>query len=103
MDFQNWINEAKQKLLGENGETYAEALSILDWQIIDKNKEVALKEIKEAMNDERVATKLSEAIDEISEGKIAVFTKLKEEAKQAKNETAIKKWAFNKKSHFQTS
>ena len=46
------------------------------------------------MNDERVATKLSEAIDEISEGKIAVFTKLKEEAKQAKNETAIKKWEF---------
>ena len=83
VDFQNWINEAKEKLLGENGETYAEALSILDWEIIDKNKEVALKEIKEAMNDERIATKLSEAIDEISEGKIAVFTKLKEEAKQS--------------------
>ena len=94
VDFQNWINEAKQKLLGENGETYAEALSILDWEIIDKNKQVALKEIKEAMNDERIAAKLSEAIDEISEGKIAVFTKLKEEAKQAKNETAIKKWEF---------
>ena len=94
IDFQNWINEAKQKLLGVNGETYAEALSFLDWEIIDRDRQVALKEVKEALNDERVATRLSEAIDEISEGKIAVFTKLKEEAKQAKNETAIKKWEF---------
>ena len=94
LEFNNYLNEAKQRLIGKNGETYAEALSFLDWEIIDRNKEVALKEIKEAMNDERIATKLSEAIDEIAEGKIAVFGKMVEEAKQAQNETARQKWQF---------
>ena len=38
--------------------------------------------------------RLSDALDEIANGKIAVFGKVVEEAKQAKNETAIQKWQF---------
>ena len=38
--------------------------------------------------------RLSNALDEIANGKIAVFGKMVEEAKQAENKTAMEKWQF---------
>ena len=55
---------------------------------------ISQKEYQEAKNDKEIATRLSDALDEIANGKIAVFGKMVEEAKQAKNETAIQKWQF---------
>ena len=55
---------------------------------------ISKKEYQEAHNDKEVARRLSDALDEIANGKIAVFGKMVEEAKQAKNETAIQKWQF---------
>ena len=55
---------------------------------------ISQKEYQEAKNDKEVAIKLSDALDEIANGKIAVFGKMVEEAKQAKNETAIQNWKF---------
>ena len=55
---------------------------------------ISRKEYQEAKNDKEVAMKLADALDEIANGKIAVFGKMVEEAKQAKNETAIQKWQF---------
>ena len=52
---------------------------------------ISQKEYQEAKNDKEIAIKLSDALDEIANGKIAVFGKMVEEAKQAKNETAIQK------------
>ena len=40
--------------------------------------------------------RLSDALDEIANGKIAVFGKMVEEAKQATNETARQKWLNQK-------
>ena len=52
---------------------------------------ISQKEYQEAKNDKEIAIKLSDALDEIANGKIAVFGKMVEEAKQAKtNEEAAK-------------
>ena len=55
---------------------------------------ISTKEYHEAKNDKEIAIRLGDALDEIANGKIAVFGKMVEEAKQAKNETAIQKWQF---------
>ena len=55
---------------------------------------ISQKQYQEAKNDKEIAIRLSDALDEIANGKIAVFGKMVEEAKQAKNETAIQKWQF---------
>ena len=64
---------------------------------------IAKKEYKEAKNDKEVAMKLSDALGEIANGKIAVVGKMVEEAKQAKNETAKQKWQFEQDKAFRPS
>ena len=61
---------------------------------------ISQKEYQEAHNDREVAMKLSDALDEIANGKIAVFDKMIEEAKQARNETAKQKWKFEQDKAF---
>ena len=61
---------------------------------------ISQKEYQEAKNDKEVAMRLSDALDEIANGKIAVFGKMVEEAKQAKNETARQKWQFEQDKAF---
>ena len=61
---------------------------------------ISQKEYQEAKNNKEVAIKLSDYLDEIANGKIAVFGKMVEEAKQAKNETAIQKWQFEQDKAF---
>jgi hypothetical protein len=62
--------------------------------------EISRKEYEEARNEKEVAMRLSDALDEIANGKIAVFGKMVEEAKQAKNETARQKWQLEQDKAF---
>lgn len=102
IEFNNWLNELKKsiKLQGEvNGETvwtkgFADIFKENELQRMLANYGISQKEYQEAKNDKEIAIRLSEALDEIANGKIAVFGKMVEEAKQAKNETAIQKWQF---------
>ena len=62
--------------------------------------EISRKDYEEARNDKEIAMRLTNALDEIANGKIAVFGKMVEEAKQAKNETARQKWQFEQDKAF---
>ena len=102
LEFNNYLNELRKniKLNGEvNGKTvwtkgFDEIFKGNELQKMLTEYGVSQKEYQEAKNDKEIAMKLSDALDEIANGKIAVFGKMVEEAKQAKNETAIQKWQF---------
>lgn len=102
LEFNNYLNELRKgiKLQGEvNGETvwtkgFDEIFKEKELQRMLADYGISQKEYQEAHNDKEVAMRLSDALDEIANGKIAVFGKMVEEAKQAKNETAIQKWQF---------
>lgn len=102
IEFNNYLNELRKgiKLHGEvNGETvwtkgFDEIFKGNELQKMLTEYGISQKEYQEAKNDKEIAMKLSDALDEIANGKIAVFGKMVEEAKQAKNETAIQKWQF---------
>ena len=99
IEFNNYLNDLRKsiKLHGEvNGETvwtkgFDEIFKENELQRILTEYGVSKKEYQEAKNDKEIAMRLSDALDEIANGKIAVFGKMVEEAKQAKNETAIQK------------
>lgn len=102
IEFNNYLNELRRSitLQGEaNGETvwtrgFAEIFKENELQRMLADYNISKKEYQEAHNDKEVAMRLSDALDEIANGKIAVFGKMVEEAKQAKNETDIQKWQF---------
>ena len=102
IEFTNYLNELRKgiKLHGEiNGKTvwtkgFNDIFKENELQKMLAEYGVSQKEYQEAKNDKEIAIKLSDALDEIANGKIAVFGKMVEEAKQAKNETAIQKWQF---------
>lgn len=102
LEFNNYLNELRKniKLQGEvNGTTvwtkgFDEIFKEKERQRMLADWGISQKEYQEAKNNKEVAIKLSDALDEIANGKIAVFGKMVEEAKQAKNETAIQKWQF---------
>lgn len=108
LEFNNYLNELRKdiKLQGEvNGKTiwtkgFDKIFKENELQKMLKEYGVAQKEYQEAKNDKEVAMKLSDALDEIANGKIAVFGKMVEEAKQAKNETARQKWQFEQDKAF---
>lgn len=102
IEFNNYLNDLRKsiKLHGEaNGETvwtkgFDEIFKGNELQKMLTEYGVSQKEYQEAKNDKEIAMRLADALDEIANGKIAVFGKMVEEAKQAKNETAIQKWQF---------
>ena len=102
IEFTNYLNELRKgiKLQGEvNGKTvwtkgFDEIFKENELQRMLADFGISQKEYREAKNDKEIAIRLSDALDEIANGKIAVFGKMVEEAKQAKNETAIQKWQF---------
>lgn len=108
LEFNNYLNDLRKniKVQGEiNGEkTWTEGFDKLFTEN-EKRKmmadyEISRKEYEEARNDKEVAMRLSDALDEIANGKVAVFGKMVEEAKQAKNETARQKWQFEQDKAF---
>lgn len=102
IEFNNYLNDLKKniKLQGEvNGQTvwtkgFEELFKENELQRMLADYGISQKQYQEAKNDKEIAIRLSDALDEIANGKIAVFGKMVEEAKQAKNETAIQKWQF---------
>lgn len=108
IEFNNYLNELKKniKLQGEvNGKTvwtkgFDEIFKENELQRMLADYGISQKEYQEAKNDKEIAIRLSDALDEIANGKIAVFGKMVEEAKQAKNETAIQKWQFEQDKAF---
>ena len=102
IEFNNYLNDLRRSitLQGEvNGQTvwtkgFSDIFKENELQRMLADYGISQKEYREAKNDKEVAIRLSEALDEIANGKIAVFGKMVEEAKQAKNETAIQKWQF---------
>lgn len=102
IEFNNYLNELRKKIKvqGEiNGETtwtkgFDELFTNNETHKMLADYEISRKEYEEARNDKEIAMRLANALDEIANGKIAVFGKMVEEAKQAKNETARQKWQF---------
>ena len=108
IEFNNYLNDLRKgiKLQGEvNGKTvwtkgFNEIFKENELQRMSADYGISQKEYQEAKNDKEIAIKLSDALDEIANGKIAVFGKMVEEAKQAKNETAKQKWQFEQDKAF---
>lgn len=102
IEFNNYLNELKKniKLHGEvNGQTvwtkgFEEIFKENELQRMLADYGISQKQYEEAKNDKEIAKRLSDALDEIANGKIAVFGKMVEDAKQAKDKTAIQKWQF---------
>ena len=97
IDFTNWLNEAKKKLTywedGESG-NYADMQAKLDFQRIMTEQYGLSKQEAEYIQDKKIINKLEKHLDEIVNGKIALYNEQIEKAKQAKNETAQKRWEF---------
>ena len=108
IEFNNYLNELRKdiKMHGEvNGKTvwtkgFDEIFKGNEAQKMLADYGIAQKEYQEAKNDKEIAIRLSDALDEIANGKIAVFGKMVEEAKQAKNKTAMEKWQFEQDKAF---
>ena len=102
IEFNNYLNDLRKniKLQGEvNGKTtwtkgFEKLFKENELQKMLAEWGISTKEYHEAKNDKEIAMRLSDSLDEIANGKIAVFGKMVEEAKQAKNKTAIQKWQF---------
>lgn len=102
IEFNNYLNDLRRgiTLQGEvNGKTiwtkgFSQIFKENELQKMLAEYGISQKEYQEAKNNKEIAIRLSDALDEIANGKIAVFGKMVEEAKQAKNETAIQKWQF---------
>ena len=100
IEFNNYLNDLRRSitLQGEvNGKTvwtkgFAEIYKGNELQRMLADYGISQKEYQEAKNDKEIAIRLSDALDEIANGKIAVFGKMVEEAKQAQNKTAMEKW-----------
>ena len=92
LEFNNYLNDLRKSitLQGEvNGKVawtkgFEELFKGNELKRMLKDYEISQKEYQEAKNDKEVAMRLSDALDEIANGKIAVFGKMVEEAKQAK-------------------
>ena len=97
IEFTNWLNDAKKKMTywedGDSG-NYAEAQAKLEFQKIMTEEYGLSKQEAEYIQDKKIINKLEKHLDEIVNGKVALYNEQIEKAKQAKNETAQKRWEF---------
>lgn len=97
IEFTNWLNDAKKNLTywedGESG-NYANAQAKLEFQRIMTEEYGLSKQEAEYIQDKKIINKLEKHLDEIVNGKVALYQEQIEKAKQAKNETAQKRWEF---------
>ena len=66
----------------------------LDFQRTMTEQYELSKQEAEYIQDKKIINKLEKHLDEIVNGKIALYNEQIEKAKQAKNETAQKRWEF---------
>lgn len=97
VEFTNWLNEAKKKLTywedGESG-NYADMQAKLDFQKTMTEQYGLSTQEAEYIQNKKIINKLEKHLDEIVNGKVGVYQEQIEKAKQAKNETAQKRWEF---------
>lgn len=97
IEFTNWLNEAKKKMAywedGESG-NYADMQAKLEFQRAMTEQYGLSKQEAEYIQDKKIINKLEKHLDEIVNGKIAVYHEQVEKAKIAKNEAAQRRWEF---------
>lgn len=93
--FTNWLNEAKKKMTywqdGESG-NYADTQAMTEFKRMLTEQYGLTTQEAEYLQNKKIIDRLEKHLDEIVNGKIALYHEQVEKAKQAKNETARKRW-----------
>lgn len=95
--FTNWLNDAKKKLMywGDGGTgNYADTQAMTEFKRMLTEQYGLSTQEAEYLQKKEIIDKLEKHLDEIVNGKVAIYHELIEKAKQAKNETARKRWEF---------
>lgn len=97
IDFTNWLNDAKKKMTywekGESG-NYADTQAMTEFKRMLTEQYGLTTQEAEYMQNKEIIDRLKKHLDEIVNGKVALYNEQIEKAKQAKNETAKKRWEF---------
>lgn len=97
IEFTNWLNEAKKKMTywqdGESG-NYADTQAMTEFKRMLTEQYGLNTQEAEYLQNKEIIDKLEKHLDEIVNGKVALYHEQVEKAKQAKNETARKRWEF---------
>ena len=95
IEFTNWLNEAKKRITyykDGDGDDYAGWQARTEFQRMLTEQYGLSKQEAEYIQDKKIINKLEKHLDEIVNGKVAVYHEQIEKAKQAKNDTARKRW-----------
>lgn len=94
-EFTVWLNEAKMKMSywkdGESGD-YAETQAMTEFKRMLTEQYGLTTQEAEYLQNKKIIDRLEKHLDEIVHGKVAVYHEQLEKAKQAKNDTARKRW-----------
>lgn len=97
VEFTNWLNDAKMRMSywkdGESGD-YAETQAMTEFKRMLTEQYRLTTQEAEYLQNKEIIDRLEKHLDEIVNGKVAVYHEQVEKAKQAKNETAQKRWEF---------
>lgn len=95
IDFTNWLNDAKKKMSywkdGESGD-YATTQAMTEFKRMLTEQYGLTTQEAEYLQNKEIIDRLEKHLDEIVNGKVALYHEQVEKAKQAKNETARKRW-----------
>nr|DAI78710.1 MAG TPA: DNA pilot protein [Microviridae sp.] len=95
IDFTNWLNDAKKKMTywkdGEAG-NYADTQAMTEFKRMLTEQYGLTTQEAEYVQNKEIIDRLEKHLDEIVNGKVALYHEQVEKAKQAKNETARKRW-----------
>lgn len=97
LEFTNWLNDAKKRMTWWDGNyegDYAQIQAMTEFQRMMTEQYGLTKQEAEYIQDKKIIDKMEKHLDEIVNGKVAVYHEQVEKAKQAKNETAQKYWEF---------
>ena len=97
IEFTNWLNEAKKKMTyWKNGESgnYADTQAMTEFKRMLTEQYGLTTQEAEYLQNKEIIDRLEKHLDEIVNGKVAVYHEQVEKAKQAKNDTARKRWEF---------
>lgn len=96
-EFTNWLNDAKKRMsYWKNGESgnYADTQAMTEFKRMLTEQYGLTTQEAEYLQNKKIIDRLEKHLDEIVNGKVAVYHEQVEKAKQAKNDTAQKRWEF---------
>lgn len=97
VEFTNWLNDAKKRMTywkdDESGD-YAQTQAMTEFKRMLTEQYGLTTQEAEYLQNKEIIDRLEKHLDEIVNGKVAVYHEQVEKAKQAKNETAQKRWEF---------